>query len=529
MSACGVRDRSLERLSTGTFDVLVVGGGIVGARIAFEASRAGLKVALVDAGDFGGATSSASGKLIHGGLRYLRTRSFRFIREAHRERHVLLERVAPHLVRRLPFLLASVERGRSRYSTIFAGPLVYWALDGFRGSAPRLVTNGEVGELVPQLRSAVPCVLLEEAMTDDGRLTLATVRAAVRTGAVAANYVRVIELERSRGRISGAVLKRRDGEGLVTVHCRTVVNATGPWLDHLRLLEDPKREPAVRLSKGVHLVLPPEGEWRAAFALSLDGGRHVYAVPWRGMLLLGTTDTTYEGEPGAVALDPAEAAYLLATASRFLPEEVLRPDRVLCSFAGLRVLPRNDGGTYEAPREHIVRVGPAGMISIGGGKLTTHRLVALDALRRLPPELRPRKLRPNLDPLPGSSPPDERALHVRLDAATARHLMELYGGEAERLLRYATRLPDAFEKVHPEGPDIWAQVYHAADEEWAMTVEDVVRRRTTLGIRGLATDDVRARISSTLAIPRRAYRDGSSSWFQPVTDGTTFRHNLRCF
>ena len=529
MSACGtgVRDRSLERLSTGTFDVLVVGGGIVGARIAFEASRSGLKVALVDAGDFGGATSSASGKLVHGGLRYLRTGKVRLVREALRERRVLVERVAPHLVYRLPLLLASVERGHSRYSTVVAGPFAYWVLDGFRKPAPRFATAGEAGELVPQLRTGIPCVLLEEAMTDDGRLTLATVKAAVSAGAVTANYVRVVELERSRGTLSGAVLKRLDGEGLLTVRCRTVVNATGPWLDHLRLLEDPKRKPAVRLSKGVHLVLPPEAEWRAAFTLSLDDGRHVYAVPWRGMLLLGTTDTAYEGDPGAVTPVPAEVAYLLATASRFLPEEMLRPDRVSCSFSGLRVLPRSDEGTYEATREHVVRVGPAGMISVGGGKLTTHRLIALDALRRLPPELRPRTLRPNLDPLPGSSPPDARALHVRLDASTARHLMELYGGEAEKLLRYATRFPDAFEKVHPEGPDIWAQVYHAADEEWAVTIEDVVRLRTTLGIRGLASDEVRARISSALAIPSQAYHDGSPSWFQPVTERTTFRHNLR--
>ena len=437
----GLREGSLERLSTGTFDVLVVGGGIVGARVAFEASRAGLKVALVDAGDFGGATSSASGKLVHGGLRYLRTGKVSLVREAHRERRVLIERVAPHLVRRLPFLLASAEQGRSRYSTVVAGPLAYWALDGFRKPAPRLVTAGEVGDLVPQLQTGVPCVLLEEAVTDDGRLTLATVKAAVGAGAVAANYLRVVGFERSRGTISGAVLERPDGEDPITVRCRTVVNATGPWLDHLRLLEDPKREPAVRLSKGVHLVLPPEGEWRAAFTLSLDGSRHVYAVPWRGMLLLGTTDTPYEGDPGAVAPDTAEERYLLAAASRFLSEERLRPDRVSCSFAGPRVLLRGDGGTYEASREHVVRVGPAGMISVGGGKLTTHRLVALDALRALPAELRPRKLRPNADPLPGALPPDARDLHLRLDDATARHLIGLYGGGGREVAPLCHTLP----------------------------------------------------------------------------------------
>jgi glycerol-3-phosphate dehydrogenase len=522
VSAWGLRDRSLERLSVVTYDVLVVGGGIVGARIAFEASRAGLKVALVDAGDFGGATSSASGKLVHGGLRYLRTGNVRLVREAHRERRVLHERVAPHLVRRLPLLLASAEQGRSRYSTVVAGPLAYWALDGFRKPAPRLVSAGEVGNLVPPLRPAVPGVLMEEAMTDDGRLTLATVKAAVEGGAVAANYLRVVGLERSRSKISGAVLEVPDGGGHFTVRCRAVVNATGPWLDHLRLLEDPKREPAVRLSKGVHLVLKREDEWRAAFTLSLHSGGHVYVVPWRGMLLLGTTDTPYEGDPGVVAPDLAEEECLLVAASRFLPQEMLSPDRVSCSFAGLRVLPRGDGGTYEASREHIVRVGPAGMISVGGGKLTTHRLVALDALRALPAELRPRQPRPNADPLPGALLADARTLHHRLDDATARHLMELYGGEAEKLLRYATHLPDALEKVHPGGPDIWAQIYHAVDEEWATTVEDVVRRRTSLDVRGLATEDVRAQISCVLARPRWAHRDGSPSWFQPVTKDPTF-------
>ena len=494
-----IRERSLERLSTETFEVLVVGGGIVGARIALEASRAGLKVALVDAGDFGGATSSASGKLVHGGLRYLRAGRVRLVREAHRERRILAGRVAPHLVHRLPFLLASIEEGSSRYSTVVAGPIAYWALDGFRRPAPRRVSAGETQNLITPLQTTGlgSCALIEEAITDDGRLTLATVKAAVSTGAVAVNHLRVVELEKTHSGISGAVLEGR--EGLLTVRCGAVVNATGPWLDHLRLLEDPGRKPAVRLSKGVHLVLPLAGDWRAAFALSLSDARHVYAVPWHGTLLLGTTDTAYEGDPGAAAPDPSEEAYLLEVASRFLSRDLARPDRVLSSFAGLRVLPRGEGGTYEASREQVVRVGPAGMISVGGGKLTTHRLIALDALRGLPAGLRPRKLHPSPDPLPGSSPPDTYAFHAQLDAPVAKHLIELYGGEAEKLLRYATRFPDALEKVHPEGPDIWAQVYHATHEEWAMTVEDVTRRRTILDIRGLATEDVRARISSVLA------------------------------
>jgi len=494
-----LREESLERLITGTFDVLVAGGGIVGARIALDAARAGLRVALVDAGDFGGATSCASGKLIHGGLRYLRTGSIRTVRRCRQERRVLTDRVAPHLVRRLPLLLATAEeRGYARFSTIAAGPLVYWGLGGFRAPLPRFVSPEETRALIPPLRANGSRVLLEEAVTDDARLTLATVRTAVRAGAVAVNHSQVVHLEHTRGEITGAVLVGRDGEGPLTVRCRVVVNATGPWLDRLRLLEDPRREPMVRLSKGVHLVLRLDGDWRAAFTLALPGGGHVYAVPWHGTLLLGTTDTAYEGNPGCVAPTSVEEAYLLATASRFLPEEMVRPDRVLCSFAGLRVLPRGDGETFEASREHVVRVGSGGMISVGGGKLTTHRMIALDALRRLPAQLRPRRLRSSSEPLPGAEPPDVRILRTRLDAGTAEHLVELYGGEAQHLLGYAVRTPDALERVHPQGPDIWAQVYHAAEEEWAMTVEDVIRRRTTLGVRGLTTKKIRARILSIL-------------------------------
>ncbi len=387
---------------------------------------------------------------------------------------------------------------------VAAGLFAYWGLDGFRKPAPRFVSSKEARGLVPPLRAAGSCALLEEALTDDCRLTLSTVKAAARAGVVAANHLRATELERSGGRMSGVVLQGRGEEGSFPVRCRAVVNAAGPWVDHVRLLENPKREPLVRLSKGVHLVLPLKGEWRGAVALYRNEAPHVYAVPWHGMLLLGTTDNAYEGDPGAVIPGPADESFLLDAASSFLPPELLRPKRVRCAFAGLRVLPSGGGETSRAPREHVISVGPAGMISVAGGKLTTHRLIALDVLRNLPTELRPRKPRVTPDPLPGASPPDARVLRARLDAPTSEHLIRLYGGEAERLLGYAARFPDALEKIHPEGPDIWAQVRHAVGEEWALTVEDVVRRRTTLSIRGLATDEVRARLASALTFPEEA-------------------------
>lgn len=494
------RARSLEALWRDTFDVLVIGAGIIGARVAYDAARAGLRVALIDAGDFGGATSSASGKLIHGGLRYLKMGSFGLVREAQRERRALSSNVLPHLIRRIPFLLASGRAGPHSTLATAAGLLAYSALDGFRDPLPRFVTLKQAKALVPPLStgSLGRCFLMHEAQTDDSRLTLATVKAAARAGAVVANYVRAVDLERSGGRIVSALLEGQ--EGYLEVRCRAVINAAGPWMDRIRRLEDPACEPLARLSKGVHLVLPLENDWRAAVALPVDGDRGVYAMPWHGMMLLGTTDTGYKGDPGKATTGPRDIASLLSDAVNLLPQEMLSPERVRFSFAGLRVLPPGRGETARLRREHMLSVGRAGMISVAGGKLTTHRQIALDVLRRLPPDLLP--VNPVLveGPLLGSGNPS--AIHARLDPMTVDHLLRLYGNEATQLLDYGAVVPDAFERIHPEGPDIWAQIYHAIEHEWAVTVEDIVRRRMTLSVRGLDTEEVRTRVASLLASPR---------------------------
>ena len=301
----GCRERTVEELDRGVFDVLVVGGGIVGARIAFDAARVGLRVALVDAGDFGGATSGASARLLHGGLRYLETGDFRLVRVALRERNVLASRVAPHLVRPLPFVLSAAGGRRSRCA---AGLLVYAALDGFRSPLPRFVTPEEAALLVPSLCAGEPAshAVYYEARTNDSRLALATVTAAARCGAVVANYLRAVDLDLTPGRISRVSLRGPEGE--VDVRCRAVVNATGPWLDLLRMMEDSACDPVTRLSKGIHVVLRPDEQWRAAIAVSLDDGQHLYAVPCEDRILLGTTEQEYHGDPAGVAAEPEDVS-----------------------------------------------------------------------------------------------------------------------------------------------------------------------------------------------------------------------------
>jgi glycerol-3-phosphate dehydrogenase len=492
-----LRERSLDQLGADKFDLLVIGGGIVGCRTAYEAARAGLRVALVDAGDFAGATSGSSARIVHGGLRYLRRGDLRLVRAASRERNALCSRIAPHLVRPIPFVAASIG-GIARGAELLVGLSIYAALGGPGWPVPRPVARGEAGRLVPPLLASgvVPRAVFYEAGADDGRLTLATAKAAARSGAVVANYLRVEALALVRGGVSRVLVSGFDAE--IEVRTRAVVNATGPWLDGLRRLEDAGCDPLTRLSKGVHLVLDTREEWNAAVAVSLEEGGHLYAVPCDGPVLLGTTDDEYAEDPGGLTVSPGDIASLLDRASAVLPKTMTDPRAVLFAYAGLRVLPKGNGLTSAAPRGHLLSVGRGGMVSVGGGKLTTHRDISLDALRRLPAEVRPRRLRPDCTPLPGGSPRGPG----RNEDPMLRHLLRVYGSEAEKVLSCAASLPEGLERIAPGGPDVWAQVHYAAREEWAVTVEDVVRRRTSLALRGLDSPRVREDISALLVSGR---------------------------
>ena len=485
------RERALEALSATRFDLLVVGAGIVGSRIAYEAARLGMRVASVDAGDFGGATSSASSKLVHGGLRYLAEGHLGLVRAARLEQHALRTRVAPHLVRELPLVLAIDRSARLGPHAVAAGLTAYDALSGFRARDCGRLPTETARQLVPALRvdTLSGCALVSEAQTNDARLTLATVRAAEEAGAVVCNYVGVVALERMKGLVRGALLHGRPGEGFLAVRFRAAIGATGPWADELRKLEDPRARPVMRLSKGVHAVFPGPGGWKAGLAVSLAGGRAFFALPWEGLLLIGVTDTAYDGDPAAVAAEPADLDGLVEGMSPFLPPELLRRERMVASFAGLRALPRGNGDTLKARRDHVVSIGPAGLVSVAGGKLTTHRRIALDALRSLPREVRPRRLAIADEPLPGAGAATTARLSQVAGEATTRHLVSVYGSHATDFLAYADR-PDAFQPIHPAAPEVWAQVDYAAEREWALTPLDVARRRTTLALRGLAGEEL---------------------------------------
>jgi glycerol-3-phosphate dehydrogenase len=480
------RGRSFGRLATEQFDLLVIGGGIVGAAVAAQAAGFGLAVALVDRADFGSATSSASSKLIHGGLRYLRMGDFRLVREALSEGQALMETVAPHLVQRLPFVLPVYSGGPYGKTAIRSALWLYRALAGQRVGGS-IITPGEAAALVPSLRleGMKTAGLYVDAQTNDARLCLANVRAAADRGAVVLNYAEVVSIDKG-----GAEVADRVGDTVVPVRARAIVNATGPWVDHVRRLEDPGAGTSVTLSKGAHLVLDrPEG-WEAAVTIQVDKARVSFAIPWEGMLLLGTTDEPFDADPETLAATDADERQILAEAGRGLVAEAIRPEAVRARFAGLRVLPTARRATAKARRETTITVGSGGMVTVAGGKLTTYRRIAGNVLEALRPRLGLQHEDGRVTPLPGAADPEAVAAalshdHSDLDPDVASLLAHTYGSFAPDVLALDA---DPFR----------AQVRYAREHEWAVTADDVLRRRTTLALRGLDTPEIHAQVEALM-------------------------------
>jgi glycerol-3-phosphate dehydrogenase len=240
-------------------------------------------------------------------------------------------------------------------------------------------------------------------------------------------------------------------------------------------------------------MLQPDADWKAGLVVPVEDGRVAMAIPWQGMLMLGTTDTDYAGDPSDCHVSPADIAQVLDEASLALPLNMLRRDAVRFSFAGLRVLPLGEGSTANAHREHLVQTGRHGMVSIAGGKLTTHRRIALDVLHRLhEPQLSTLRLVDKQ--LPHAGRGRVELIDASVDPDVVTQITGIYGGDSLEVLGQRAFHANALERIHPGGPDVWAQAYHAVEREWATTVEDVVRRRTTIAVRGLVTPDLREEV-----------------------------------
>ncbi len=490
------------------YDIVVIGGGITGVGIARDAALRGLSVALFEKGDYASGTSSKSSKLVHGGLRYLEHGEIGLVFESVSERRVQT-RVAPHLVRPLPFLIPIYEGAKPGLELMNVGLWIYDSLALFR--APRLhkTFRGRKAALAlePQLKPDGLRGVLEyyDCATDDARLVLENAIDARTLGADCRTYTEVTRLERADdGRITGvAVRDRLTGETEV-VTARAVVLAAGAWTDEMiRRFEIPMERPVLRRTKGVHVVLPRERLplARAITLISPVDGRVMFAIPWRERTVLGTTDTDFTGSADQVAADADDVTYLCESGNGYFPGANLTPSDVISTWAGLRPLiaaPPNVDES-EISREHEVFTRKDGLVIIAGGKLTTYRRMAREAVDKtlgllveIGEEVDAKRNSTKHRPLPGAVDLADPSLEgvaavgrslmadFGLDADTATHLCGVYGTRAPILAKAIATDPALGERIEHGLPYVWAEIAFAAEHDLARTVEDVLARRVPL-------------------------------------------------
>ncbi len=472
-------------------DLLIIGGGITGAGVARDAALRGLQVVLVERNDLACGTSSRSSRLVHGGVRYLEHGHLGLVFESSRERRILLA-TARHLVRPLSFTWPVYGGARLPRWKVGAGLALYDALSLFRnvGRHRRLSAAGVLEREHALSRDGLlGGFSYWDASTDDSRLTLATALDAAAAGADIRTHTEVTALLRDGARIAGARVRNSLTGEECEVHARLVVSTVGPWTDELLRLDPASAggSPAVRGTKGVHILLPREAVGNAG-ALTLvapTDGRVTFALPAGDFALVGTTDTPTLEHPADVRASRQDVDYLLDIVRHFFPGRGTSADHVLSAWAGIRPLAASGytEGPSSASREHaIVRHAP-GMLVVTGGKLTTYRSMAEEIVDRAGPELGTRlPPSPTADrPLPGGTadPAAELADATRVigDAAVARRLTEAHGSGWRAVWALGNEAPELRERISPDRPYLMAEVVHAARSEWAGTLADVLVRR----------------------------------------------------
>jgi len=482
--------RHVDNLTDGVFDLLILGGGITGAGVALDAATRGLRVALIDKGDFAGGTSSASSNLIHGGLRYLEHGDIALVREALQERRRLL-RNAPHLVRPLRFVIPFCAGARVPAWEWRLGLTLYDAFagrDNLHRSRP--LTLAELRREFPGLQPAGlhGGAAYFDAQMDDARLCIEVLSTAARHGATVANYVEAVAFE------SGSVraVDHIDGREL-TVRARQVLNATGAWADAICRLAGDEGGPYLLPTKGVHIITAACGLSAACLLLHPRDGRAMFVLPWLGKTLIGTTETLAAAGPDALEVQHDEIVYLLEAFNHYISPP-LGPRDVLGSFAGLRPLIRARAGEPSSlSREYRLIESPSGLLSIVGGKYTTYRSMAQAATDAVVRRLGLRRCCRTYDlPLDGTPAEPwalfstrmtaelERRYHLGEDAV--RHLVRRYGRRSADVAAYLDRAPQLARRVLPDEPDLQVEFVYQREHEMAMRDADCLLRRTRLGL-----------------------------------------------
>ncbi|GGU87967.1 glycerol-3-phosphate dehydrogenase [Lentzea flava] len=487
------REESWQRLGAETFDLVVIGGGVVGVGAALDAATRGLRVALVEARDLASGTSSRSSKLFHGGLRYLEQLEFGLVREALRERELMLTRIAPHLVKPVSFLYPLSNRVWERPYTA-AGLFLYDTMGGAR-SVPgqKHLTRAGALRLVPALKrdALIGGIRYYDAQADDARHTMMVGRTAAHYGAVVRTSTQVVGFLREADRVSGVRVRDVEDGREVDVRAHAVINATGVWTDELQRLSGSRGRFRVRASKGVHIVVPRDRIVAESGMILRTEKSVLFVIPWRNHWIVGTTDTDWNLDLAHPAATKHDIDYILDHVNSVLATPLTHDD-IEGVYAGLRpLLAGESDSTSKLSREHAVaRVAP-GLVAIAGGKYTTYRVMGADAVDAAHVDL-PGRIQPSITdkvPLVGAdgyhalvNQADQLAAKHGLHPYRVRHLLDRYGSLVHEVLSLAADNPDLLKPI-PASPDyLQVEAVYAASHEGALHLEDVLTRRTRISI-----------------------------------------------
>jgi glycerol-3-phosphate dehydrogenase len=501
MGQAVIGTRPMRRFTLGDpdrqpFDIAVIGGGITGAATARDAALRGLSVVLVEKGDFASGTSSRSTKLLHGGVRYLASHEFKLVREACRERELMLT-LAPHLAHVRPFIYALYQGYPEGMWLLNAGLTLY---DVFSGSPikrhHRMLRKAALLRQEPHLNPAglVGGGWYYDFLTDDARFTIDTIKGATEAGARVANYMEVTGFTRQAGRISGLEIRDQLSGETGAVAAGQVINTAGPWVDRVRFLEEGVTERLLRPTKGVHIVVRKRDFPlnHAVFLRAPRDNRVVWPIPAldSDLVYIGTTDTDYDGPIDRVTATPDDVDYLLEAANFAIPESRLGRAHVVATWAGLRPMVKPEGSmaASSVSREHQIITSPAGLLTIAGGKLTTSRVMgeqvvdaAVELLAQIPGFHRPPASPTARVPISGGDATQlnsarRRVAELSVDPGVKRRWVDRYGGNASALAEQLVADPGGGQRLGSSELTM-AEVRYAVDAEMALTLADFFTRR----------------------------------------------------
>ena len=506
------RAEAIRKMAETELDILVVGGGVVGAGSALDAVTRGLTTAIVEARDWASGTSSRSSKLIHGGLRYLEMLDFGLVREALTERGLLLDRIAPHLIRPVPFLYPLTHRVWER-AYVGAGVLLYDTMAYTSGTAHGLkrhrhLTRRRALHEAPCLRksSFTGAIQYWDAQVDDARHTMTVVRTAAGFGALAANRVQVTGFLRQGERVTGASLVDVETGENFEVRAKQLINATGVWTDDTQALADTRGQFHVRASKGIHLVVPRDRLQSTTGIILRTEKSVLFVIPWGRHWIIGTTDTDWSLDKSHPSASSSDIDYLLEHVNSVLTSPLTRED-VEGVYAGLRPLLTGESeSTSKLSREHVVGHPVPGLVVVAGGKYTTYRVMAADAVDEAARSMDARVPDSCTDQIPLTGAEGYRALwnqrralavSAGVHVARVEHMLNRYGSNVHDLLAMLRADPTLAEPLPGADDYLRVEAWYAVTHEGARHLEDVLARRTRISIeawdRGAAAADPVAR------------------------------------